>query len=166
MTIPTAIDRAKTVLKENRYFVLATNDGDGPWAAVLAHTLIAPRYLYFFSQASSRHGRALTNRSRVAGVIYDSRCSPAEAESLQFSGFGEIAHDRASIAEVLRLAAVRDGDSPPTEQAIDAAFLKTTTPLYRILIENAYVLDQTLFAQEGIDAREDVDIEEAFRSAT
>jgi nitroimidazol reductase NimA-like FMN-containing flavoprotein (pyridoxamine 5'-phosphate oxidase superfamily) len=165
MAIAPALSRARAVLRENTYFALATVDATGPWVATLAYTAVAPCYLYFFSEETSRHGAALAGGATVAGVIYDSRCTPAEAESLQFNGRGEMAHERAQIAEVLRLAAQREGEAAPTVQQIDEAVAKTSTRLFRILVEEAYVLDQELFARQGVDGREAVDVKEVFAGA-
>lgn len=166
MSVAPAVDRAKEVVRTNRYFVLATVDKTGPWTAVLAHTLGPPNCLYFFSEMDSRHGKALQKGAAVAGVMYDSRCSPAEAESLQFSGRGELAHNRASIEFVLREGARRDGQSPPTTADVEAAIKKPTTRLFKITIQEAFVLDQELFASKGLDGRVKVDVKHVFLGLT
>lgn len=148
MTTPSALNRAQTVLSGNQYFVLATHDAQGPWVAALAYTPIAPNYLYFFSEKTSRHGQAILNGNPIAGVIYDSRCSAEEAESLQFSGKGELAHNYANISEVL--------GNQATEEQIQRALQNTSTLLFRVSIDEAFVLDQKLYTEQGIDGREPV----------
>lgn len=162
MPIAPALTRAQAVIANNKYFALATVDDRGPWVAALGYTFVQPNALCFFSEASSRHGAALREGGHVAGVVFDSRCEPADVESVQFSGRGEVVRDRDSIAEVLRLSAQRAGDPPPSDDVIDEHVSRTTTLLYRIVIEDAYVLDQNLYEAEGIDAREPVRIEDVF----
>lgn len=153
MTTAPALTRAQTVLNSNRYFVLATLDAQGPWAAVLAYTTIAPNHLYFFSEKTSRHGQALLNGAKVAGVIYDSHCTPEVAESLQFSGKGELAHNYADISKVL---------GTTSEEQIQQALQSTSTLLFRVSIDEAFVLDQKLYIEQGIDGREPVSAKEIF----
>lgn len=157
MTIEPAAARAKKVMAENKYFVLATNDADGPWAAALAFTFLAPNFLCFFSERSSRHGAAILEGAKVAGVIYDSQSTPENVESIQFSGWGEAAHDRETIASVLRAGRASDGSPPPSEEEIDAELAKSSTVLFRVSIDDAYVLDQQLYNDQGKDGRERFD---------
>lgn len=165
VTIAPASERGRQVLNQNKFFALATVDENGPWTACLAYTVGPPACLYFFSERASRHGSAiLAGNTRVAGVIYDSRATPDEVESIQFSGRGEVAHDEASIRHVLEAGAKCDGNSPPTGEEVKAQLKKSSTLLFRITIEDAYVLDQALFASKGIDAREPVGVAEVFAS--
>ena len=148
-----ALERAKAVLQDNKYFVLATVDEDGPWAATLAHTIVG-NCLYFFSHTSSRHARAvIQGNCKIAGVIYNSQCTPDTAESLQFGGIIDIVQDRHSIVKFL---------SDEQSSEVDKILQNQDTLLFRIKLENAYVLDQALYAEQGIDAREAVDIEQLF----
>lgn len=157
-SIKPALERAKAVLSGNTYFALATQDENGPWVATLAYTIAAPHGLYFFSQKTSRHGRAILNgHEKVAGVIYDSRCTAEEAESLQFSGLGKCVHDREHIAAVLKA-----NGSKVSDVQIDEALQSESTLLFCVTLNDAYVLDQKLFAAEGIDAREAVAVVDLF----
>lgn len=157
-TINPALTRAKKVLAANGYFALATNDAEGPWVAALAHTFVAPNYLCFFSQATSRHGAAIKGGARVAGLLYDSQCTFEEVESIQFSGWGDVPRDRETIAALLTAINAKDGNLPPTDEDIDKRLADTSSLLFRISINDAYVLDQHLFHEQGIDARERVDV--------
>lgn len=156
MAFAAASERARTVLTSNKYFVLAINDNSGPWAAALAYTFKAPNFLYFVSQKTSRHGEALLNGGAVAGVIYNSQCSFHDAESIQFSGKGEVVHDIETITDVMRAAAIRDGQPEPTAEQISSVSNGEPNLVYRVSIDDAYVLDQQLFADKGLDGREKV----------
>jgi len=85
-------------------------------------------------------------------------------ESIQFSGNGEPVYDREQIAAVLSLAARRDGAPAPTDQQIDDHHKNKTAIFYKITINKAYVLDQKLFSESGVDAREGFDVDELFQT--
>lgn len=161
MTTEPANVRARKVYAASKYFVLATQDADGPWAAALAFTYLAPRDLSFFSQRNSRHGAALAEGAPVAGVFYDSNCTFENVESIQFSGRGALAHDRDTIRAVLE--ASRAAEAPAvTDEDVEAEHAKTDGAYYRVTIEKAWVLDQRAFQNNGIDARETVDVAAIF----
>ncbi len=141
--ILTAIERARSVLRANKYFALATIDENGPWVAVLAYTIGKDNRLYFFSEKTSRHGQAILNGGAIAGVIYNSQCTADDAESLQFSGTGYLSHDKASLKEVMQ-----------NQAEIEIALQNSSTLLFAVKIEQAFVLDQKLYKEQGIDARE------------
>ena len=151
--------RASKVLASNCYFALATTDADGPWVAALAFTRLAPNYLCFFSQTTSRHGRALRDGAAVAGLIYNSQCSAEDAESIQFSGRGEVKHDRETIAAVLGA-----GSDTADPAEVEKHLQDETTLLYRISVDEAWVLDQAIFQEKGVDAREPFDVAAVFGS--
>ena len=161
MTTEAADVRARKVYAASKYFVLATQDAEGPWAAALAFTYLAPNDLAFFSQRNSRHGAAIAAGAPVAGVFYDSNCTFEDVESIQFSGRGMLAHDRDTIRSVLE--AGRTAEAPAvTDEDVDAEYRKTDGAYYRITIEKAWVLDQRAFSENGIDAREAVDVAAMF----
>lgn len=158
----TAIDpplaRAKKVLANNSYFALATHDDDGPWIAALAHTFVKPNYLCFFSHATSRHAKAIGDGARVAGLIYDSQCTFEEVESIQFSGWADVPADRPTVAALMTAINEKDGKPAPTELEVDERIRDKKALLFRVSVDDAYVLDQHVFQNEGIDAREPVDV--------
>jgi nitroimidazol reductase NimA-like FMN-containing flavoprotein (pyridoxamine 5'-phosphate oxidase superfamily) len=163
--IPPAIDRAVRVLRQNRYFVLATSDRNGPWAAALAYVAAAPGRLYFVSRKSSRHASALRANPRVAGVIYDSTAATEDVESIQFSGHClELENQQEETLLVLQRSARRDGGPIPTAEDVRSLCESEEQRVYRIAIEDAYVLDQTAWIERGEDAREPVDVDAVFAS--
>ena len=161
MAILPGVLRAQMVLKDSRYFSLGTVDSEGPWVAVLAYVLGPPNCIYFFSERWSRHGRAILDGGSVAGVMYDSRCRPADAESFQFAGTCEVVDDRATLFDVLKLTAKRDGKPAPDDETL-RSMLQRSAVLFRVSVNAGFVLDQTLFAMEKIDGREAVSVEEVF----
>lgn len=142
------VDRAAAVLRDNSYFVLATTDSTGPWAAALAYTLKAPDRLYFVSSRASRHARSIEATGTVAGVIYDSRAETADVESIQFSGSAVQVMDASTIEAALECNAA-------DLETLTAA--GATKALYEVTITDAFVLDQAAWEERQEDAREPVD---------
>lgn len=154
MIVTSAQERGRQVLQSNKYVALATVDANGPWAATLAYTIGSDHGLYFFSHTSARHVKAvLGSNHKVAGVIYDSHCTPETAESLQFSGTVELTHDRRSILQLL---------SAEQAHEVEKILQNDETLLFRIVMKDAYVLDQELYAAKGIDGRQAVDVRYLF----
>ncbi|MDD9912034.1 MAG: pyridoxamine 5'-phosphate oxidase family protein [Alphaproteobacteria bacterium] len=156
--IKAAETRAEEVILTNKYFSLATVDDNGPWAAALAYTIGFPNYLYFFSHKTSLHGQAMLQPSKISGVIFDSTVLPENAESIQFSGVGEVCHKRELIEYVLE----QNYEEPPNEDKINELFNNHKTVLFRVSIDEAFVLDQKLFLETGIDGRQPFDIQTVF----
>jgi nitroimidazol reductase NimA-like FMN-containing flavoprotein (pyridoxamine 5'-phosphate oxidase superfamily) len=145
--------RATNVLKATKYLTLATYDPEGPWAAALAYTLVAPNRMYFVSQTASRHGRAVTDESAVAGVIYNSQASEADVESVQFSGVGRLVKNATRIRELMTAG---NGGQEPDETEVARLANDPTVGLFELVVADAYVLDQNAWVEKGIDAREPV----------
>lgn len=157
-TIEPALARAKMVIANNSYFALATHDKDGPWVAALAHTFVKPNYLCFYSHAKSRHANAIGGGAKVAGLIYDSQCTFEEVESIQFSGWADVPTDRQTVVALMTAINEKEGKPAPTELEVDMRIGDKDTLLFRVSVDDAYVLDQMVFQREGIDARERVDV--------
>ena len=69
----TASERAlvETILRRNRYLVLATTDGEVPWVAPLEYMVDDDLNFYFFSTDDSRHVRDLESNARVAVAVFE-----------------------------------------------------------------------------------------------
>lgn len=152
--IPSAHNRALKVLLESKYFVLSTNDKLGPWAAALGFRPLAPCNLYFISQQKSRHSQAIDQNEDVAGVFYNSQASAADAESIQFSGKAYRVVDIAELENVYP-----EMDSSEISLLLNNNSIKSA---YCVNIIEAFVLDQNLYREKGIDGREFVDIKAVF----
>ncbi|WP_276329041.1 pyridoxamine 5'-phosphate oxidase family protein [Crossiella equi] len=155
-----ATDRAISILRNNRYVVLATTDAQGPWAAALAHAPAAPNHLYFASQNDSRHARALTADPRVAGVVYNSTVVSDDADGIQLSGHCEAVHDDDQLLLFLKRSS--DILADPLEE--EFAFFRQAEglTLYKITVDQVWVLDQKRYLEEAVDAREEVDVSRLF----
>lgn len=162
--IPAANERALQVLKSNRYFALSTIDQKGPWVAGLAFVPAAsPPRLYWMSRNWARHSKAIEHDNRVAGVIFDSRATLLEVESIQFSGTGHKVTSAEELKIVLRGHPADNGDEP-NEDAIKKILDDPDLSAYCVTIEEAFVLDQAAWMDYQIDARESTDIHEVFET--
>ena len=79
-------DRIGAFLDAHTVLVLATADEGGPWAAPLCYARDAGLRLYFLSDPSTRHCRALLRRAEVAGSVQEEASNWEEFAGLQFSG--------------------------------------------------------------------------------
>lgn len=156
-----AVERARNVLQKNRYFVLATNDERGPWAAALAFAPALPAKLFFISRTGARHSIAIENNSQVAGVIYDSTATIDDVECIQFSGRGRKVRDSHEARIALKGHPADKGEDPDDE-AVRQLLNNPDEAAYCITIQDAYVLDQLTWQTQGIDAREPVQILDVF----
>ncbi len=153
------VDRAIAVVRANRYLVLATVDQRGPWAAAVSFVSAAPNRLYFVSRDWSRHGKAIREDGRVAGVIYDSRAAMEDVESVQFEGVCiELRGNEEETRLVLERGAIRDKGAIPTADDVKQLANSADQRLYRVEIRESFVLDQQAWFTRGVDAREPVDI--------
>lgn len=154
--------RAAAVLRTQPCLVLSTIDADGPWAAMLAFAPRKPRALYFLSRMWARHSRAVAADPRVAGVVYSAPDVSGLGESVQFEGTVTVVRMNSDEGhEGWRLLAPRTGvdlASQP-EPAVDQQ-------LYRIDVAAAFVLDKEAWATRGVDARQEVAVEEVFGQAS
>lgn len=159
--IPPADERALSVLRQNRYFVLSTYDEDGPWTAALAFTPALPSCLYFVSRTWARHSKAIGFDNRVSGVIFDSRLPIEEVESIQFSGQCEEISDFERTRATLIGHPAENGETPE-DRIVEDLLKDTDLAAYCVTIEDAYVLDQEAWLNSQIDAREPTDIKKVF----
>ncbi|OKI32491.1 hypothetical protein A6A25_25555 [Saccharothrix sp. CB00851] len=136
---------------------LATTDDEGPWAAGIAFTVIGLRELYFISQRSSRHGRAIAANGLAAGAIFNSTVAPDDVESVQFSAVcRDVGDDAEQIRRVLELSGTCAGE-PASEEEVRRIENDPEKGVFILQIQDMYVLDQVAWAESQIDAREQVD---------
>lgn len=132
-------ERIGEFLDAHRVLVLATTDEGGPWAAPLAYARDAGLGLYFLSDPSTRHCRALLRHTEVAGSIQEEASSWEEFAGLQFRGTASPVTEPEAGA-VLALYAAR---FPSTELLVPQAgphrFFRIT-PRWLRLISNRYGL--------------------------
>lgn len=108
---------------------------------------------------------AIRDGAKVSGLIYNSQCTFDEVESIQFSGWGEVAHDYQTIMAVLCAGAAKEGNPPPSDNDIEQHLANNTLLLFRVSVDDAYVLDQNQYLDNSVDAREPIDIKALFAEA-
>ncbi len=64
-------DWVRDLIGRNRYLVLATTDGDQPWAAPIEYLADEDLNLYFFSPKDVRHVRHIEANGTVAVAVFD-----------------------------------------------------------------------------------------------
>ena len=64
-------DLVESILRRNRYLVLATAGGAGPWIAPLEYMIDEDLNFYVFSTDDSRHVRDLDSRPDVAVTVFE-----------------------------------------------------------------------------------------------
>ncbi|MFF5308788.1 pyridoxamine 5'-phosphate oxidase family protein [Streptomyces massasporeus] len=77
--------RAAKMIRENRFFTLATQGVDGVWAAPINYVLGENAELYFYSAADARHSRHIGDQALVAGAVFNSTATSEEVDGLQFA---------------------------------------------------------------------------------
>lgn len=140
-------DFVESLLRRNRYLVLATMDESGPWAVPLEYMVDDDLNLYFFSTEEARHVRDLETRDRVAVAVFDSD-QPDYAPDLT-----------ADLNGVQMVARVRRVPEDEYTEAIVAAIdaLKPPMPPYavfRIEPERCFVPR----IEDGVNVRREVSL--------
>ncbi len=99
-------ERIGAFLDAHNIMVFATADEGGPWAAPLCYVRDAELRIYFFSDPSTRHCRALLQCRNVAGSIQEEASRWEEFTGLQFSGIAS-AVEESEREKVFRLYAAK-----------------------------------------------------------
>jgi nitroimidazol reductase NimA-like FMN-containing flavoprotein (pyridoxamine 5'-phosphate oxidase superfamily) len=157
-------ERAVEVMLANKYLALATMDAHGPWAAGIAHGIVPPNHIGFLSYLDSRHIKAIVEDPRVAGVIFDSRASTEEVESIQFSGIATLDQSEETIRRLFKYSAMRTKEAMVPDETILKHASQDDPVLVMIEVERMYVLDQHQYENSGKDGREPVDLMAVFKS--
>jgi nitroimidazol reductase NimA-like FMN-containing flavoprotein (pyridoxamine 5'-phosphate oxidase superfamily) len=143
MDTPDHATQAAAIIDANRFMTLGTAGADGtPWASPVWYAHADHTEFVWVSRPEARHSRNITERPRVAIVIFDSTVVPGDAQAVYLEATAEEvgADDREatlaifssrSVATGLRAWAVADITGPATHR------------LYRATATAHYVLDQT-----------------------
>lgn len=95
-------EKARTIVRENRYLALATSLHSEPWIAALAYAVDEQFNFYWCSEKSARHSKHVESNKIAAGSIFNSQASSDEVDGLQM--LGEVreveVHDLPRIAEL------------------------------------------------------------------
>lgn len=80
-------DKAKGIIDNNKYMVLATSGKDGkPWACPVFFARDSDYNLYFMSATDSLHIRNIRENNSVAVAIYDSNAEVGSSDEVQATG--------------------------------------------------------------------------------
>lgn len=151
--------RAAAILRRIAYVAIATVDAEGAWVAPVHHRLLRGGSLYFESDHSSRHSRAIAASGRVAATVFDSGAAPADADGVQFEGAARVVPaDRDAVLAVLGRRRAPLADAAAEADGILALPRKR---LHVVDLERVYVFDRDAWRATGTDARLEVDLTEA-----
>jgi nitroimidazol reductase NimA-like FMN-containing flavoprotein (pyridoxamine 5'-phosphate oxidase superfamily) len=77
-------EKAKAIINENKYMVLATSDKESkPWASPVFFAHDERYNFYFLSSINSRHAKNILSNPNVGIAIFDSRQKMGQTEGLQ-----------------------------------------------------------------------------------
>lgn len=80
------VEKARDIVRVNRYMTLATSDGESVWIAPIGYVVDADYNFYWFSATDARHSQHIQRNPNVAVAIYNST-EPADiVTSLQLAG--------------------------------------------------------------------------------
>lgn len=132
--------RAATILTTQRFVVISTADGDGPWTAAAQYRLL-PCGLYVESDLGSRHARAIAVSGMASGVVYDSSAAVADADGVQLAfSAREVDATESAVRAVLTARLPRDaGPVAERDDEVAAVLAVPTKRLYVLEVERAYV---------------------------
>ena len=80
------VDKARKIIRENRYMTLATCSEGSPWIAPLAYVVDANYNFYWYSAIDVRHSQHIKRNPHAAVAIYNSTEPSDIADGLQMSG--------------------------------------------------------------------------------
>jgi len=81
-----AVDEARAIIRNNRYFSLATSNGGKPWVAPIAYAVDDAYNFYYYSAVNSVHSQQIRANPLVAVAIFDSTAPSDTADGLQLVG--------------------------------------------------------------------------------
>src|ERR1700733_11249915 len=79
------VERAASLLRSSRYFVLASTSERGAWAATINFVLTSQGKLLYYSSRTSHHAKDMAKNPRIAGAIYKVQ-DDGSTDGLQFIG--------------------------------------------------------------------------------
>jgi uncharacterized protein len=136
-------------LRRHHVMSLATQDGDGPWAAAVFYVPDGDG-LIFLSSPASRHGRSLALHARCAAAIHGESQDWSAIQGIQLEGdVGELTGAERELAQqryAERFPFVRPGVAPA---AIAQALGRVRW--YRLRIARLYFIDN----RRGFGQREE-----------
>jgi uncharacterized protein YhbP (UPF0306 family) len=95
-------EKARTIIRANRYLTLATSAGGETWAAPVAYAHDEQFNFFWYSEKTARHSQHIEANQSVAIAIFNSQSSSDEVDGLQIVGLAsEVApNDLPAIVEL------------------------------------------------------------------
>ncbi|MFN4894804.1 MAG: pyridoxamine 5'-phosphate oxidase family protein [Pseudomonadota bacterium] len=79
-------EKARAIIRANRYMSLATSAGGEPWVAPVAYAYDEHFNLFWYSEKTAQHSRHIEINDSVVVAIFNSQASSDEVDGLQISG--------------------------------------------------------------------------------
>jgi uncharacterized protein YhbP (UPF0306 family) len=79
-------EKARDMIRVNRYMTLATSDGESVWIAPIAYVVDTYYNFYWYSAVDARHSQHIQYNSQVAVAIYNSTEPSDIISGLQMPG--------------------------------------------------------------------------------
>ncbi len=100
---------AREILGRNRYVVLATADGDGPWATPVWFAHRGLDQLLWVSRPDTRHSRALAADPRLAVTVFDGSVEPGRGTAFYGRGRAAVCADADLDAHLATYSSASEG---------------------------------------------------------
>ena len=156
-----AQELAKVILKYNLTMVLATADGDSPWAATVVYVMDGQFNLYFMSGMDSDHVRHIKKNPKVAGVVLDQRFGDNSGSGVQIRGLaGLLEESEYPHITGMFFRAKYPANSAMPDYLQPEHILKSNRRLFKLTPSSFYVWDK----EHWNTHREDRRVEVNFRS--
>ena len=79
-------EKARAIIRANRYMSLATSAGGETWIAPVAYAYDEQFSLFWYSEKTAQHSRHIEINASVAVAIFNSQASSDEVDGLQIAG--------------------------------------------------------------------------------
>ncbi len=151
----------RNIIKENRFFSLATSNSSGEiWATPLSYAFDVDYNFYFVTAIDSKHIEHIKENPYVAFTIFDSTRRVSEVDGLQIKGLvGEV--EKEKLPEIVNIYYAHVFPDPIERKEWEAEpenFMKNDFPVYRFF----QVLPLEIYKRDTIntdcDRRVQIDI--------
>lgn len=147
-------DKARQIIKDNNYLVLATSDlHSQPWASPVFYTYDDHYNFYFLSAVDSKHAENIIANKRISFAIFDSSQKVGTADGVQADAEAKLV-GKSEVQKVIELYSDRlfpIPNIPPTERYDPDSYTEPSEfRFFKIVPTTLYVT--------GIDRRVEVDL--------
>lgn len=131
------------ILSVSREMVLATTNGNSPWATTLVYGHDQDFHLYWVSFEKSRHTIELLKNPQVAAVVNKQPTGADEDKGLQIAGRAQKLSQERILSVAREFYAKRGKDVPNTQEELEN--LPSDMSWYELIPEKIYVYYGPLF---------------------